>query len=245
MEGSKLRILFLIVILTSSPLLLTAQTRSFRWQEGQCEYVGTYDAQKYNLAKLKNTYSLVQGFQITATLNATVWKYEEIKNLPNIAGLDKEYELKSGELRNLDIVGTPYWQALKEKRLKELEQEYRLDKVTILAYQDPSVLKDYPYADSCVKTYASALITGGADLLAVWRQVSEDSRKRNGDPERLRRIFEQQNNSPDKYEYALVEVMSFGWFNCANGVRASSDPEELQKSFKKLFTRTRRSCEEP
>ena len=224
---------------------VASQIRTFRWTtgSGQCEIAGTYKSGKYNEAELKNTARLYSDFGISILVS--VFKYEDIKSLPSIAALDKEYELKSAELKNLKIISSPYWETVRQRKLRELEQVYKLTRVTIQAYENPSALKDYRFADSCVNAYARSLISGGEDLLSTWRHVNEESRKNNCCPEDMRKKFDERYNSPDRFKYALVEVMAFGWFNCANDHIERVDEEVESQNFKKLFIRTRTRCEEP
>jgi hypothetical protein len=108
-------------------------------------------------------------------------------------------------------------------------------------------LLEFRESGSCEKAYAEPLRTGGEPLLVAWRKVNEDSRARNADPDRLRRIFDEQNASPDRLKFARVEVMMFGWWNCANAlipyVEQDGTPE---REFRKLFVRVRTiRCDEP
>ncbi|MDQ3750516.1 MAG: hypothetical protein M3367_16095, partial [Acidobacteriota bacterium] len=92
-----------------------------QWTTELCEYEGTYDAKKYTDAQLRNTLKLFAVGSFDIETEATVWKYEEIKKL-NVAALDKEYESKSTELKKLDIVKSAYWEAMRERKLKELKK---------------------------------------------------------------------------------------------------------------------------
>ena len=60
-------------------------------------------------------------------------------------------------------------------------------------------------------------------------------------------VYEQQLASPDKLNFALVEVMTFGWSNCANALIPSVEYDGTQdKEFKKLFKSVKKvSCDEP
>jgi len=115
------------------------------------------------------------------------------------------------------------------------------------AYENPAVIRQYTGAESCVKRYANPLINGGDELLNVWRRVNEDSRSKNADPERLRKIFDQQYKSTDKFKFARLEVMTFGWWNCANEfIQYEQNYDRPEKEFKKAFARVRTiSCDEP
>jgi hypothetical protein len=242
----KIMLLTVIAVFGFGQLTIAAQTKKFRWADETCEYEGTFDARKYTAAELENTVKLMMGAEFDLAADATVWKYEDIGKL-SVAALDREYEEKSAALKNLKIVDSPYWEARRRRYLNELDQVYRLSRVTIAAYENPAVLGDFKFAETCVATYAGPLAAGGADLLRVWRAVNEDSRRRNGDPERLRRIFDEQSASPDREKFARVEVMNFGWWNCANEfVRHVENDDRPGANFKKLFARVRTiSCDEP
>lgn len=55
--------------------------------------------------------------------------------------------------------------------------------------------------------------------------------------------------SPDRLKFALVETMSFGWWNCANAaIEYAPDgfSEGIEAEFKKFFKTTKTiSCDEP
>jgi hypothetical protein len=224
-----------------------AQVKKFRWTTELCEYEGTYDARKYSDAELRNTLKLFAlGGEFRINTEATVWKFEDIGRL-DVAALDREYNRVTSELKNLKIVRASYFENLRQRKLKEVEQVYRLSRTTMQAYANPALIGEYKFASACVAKFAAPLANGGADLLGVWRAVNEDSRKKNGDPARLERIFNEQMNSADREKHARVEVMSFGWWNCANEsieyVEYDGTPE---KQFDKLFARVKTiSCDEP
>lgn len=231
--------ILLIIFLLLCQISAFAQTKKLRWSDETCEYEGTYSAAKYNEARLKNTQKLFAIVSYKLEYNSVLFNFEDVKKL-NVAALDRDYNQKSAELKKLDIIKTPYWEALRRAKLKELEQVYQLSRTTMRAYENPAVIKKHTFADSCIKKYADPLISGGDALIRVWREVNEASRKVNADPERLRKTFESQLNSPDKYKYARVEVMTFGWWNCANEfIRYEENSDRHQREFRKLFTRVR------
>lgn len=236
-----LLITLLLVVSTSGAL---GQVRTLRWTDGMCAYSGTYNSAKISEARLKNTLKLIDPGSFGVETEATAWQFADIEKL-SPAALEREYAAKSAELKGLDIIKTPYFEKFRRDKLKELEQVYKLSKSTIQAYRNPAHLIEYEEAKACDKPYVDPLINGGNELLTAWRKVNEDSRSKNADPERLRRIFDQQYNSPDRMKYAQVEVMMFGWWNCANALIPRIDYDETPlNELKKVFIRVRTRCEE-
>ena len=211
-----------------------------------CEFSGTYNSRKYTAKQLKNTFQLINENSAFIFATATVWKYEDINKL-DFAPIESAYRKKYTELKSLDIVKSPYWENVRQKKLKEMETYYLLSKATMASYKTPQVLFDYPFAETCKTKYAKPLGEGGDALLNIWETVNTDSRKNNADPNRMKRTFEQQKDSPDALKYAVVEVTAFGWWNCANAlIDQGEDPDILENNFRKLFIRTKTiECEEP
>lgn len=238
--------IILIAILMLCQTAVYAQTKQLRWTNDLCEFEGSYDAKKYTDAQLKNTLELFASGNFNIQTEAPVWRYEDIQKL-SVAALDKQYQSKYNTLENLDIVKSPYWKSLRTRKLKELKQVYALSRVTMLGYSEPAKLKEATFADSCVVKYANPLINGGDELLTTWKAVNENTRRRNGDPERIKKIFQAEYDSPDRLKFARVEVMSFGFWNCASEfIERVSDAVSHEEEFKKLFKKTRTiECDEP
>jgi len=240
--------IFAIILLLLSGLPANAQVRSLKWTDGFCEYRGTYDAKKYTRTQLQNTLKLFAIGVFDISTDAIVFKYEDIAKL-SLAKLDEEYKLKLAELANLDIVKTPYWESQRQSKLREMQQRYTLSRITTRAYTDPAsaFTEKFPGSEQCHTQFAGPIIRGGPDLLATWQRVNEESRRKNGDPARVKRIFEEQYASADRMKYALVEVMTFGWWNCANKAINYVNNYDMQvRQFKKVFSHVSEiSCDEP
>jgi hypothetical protein len=101
-------------------------------------------------------------------------------------------------------------------------------------------LREVTFADACVQRFAPPLTAGGDDLLRTWRAVNEESRRKNASPENMRKQFEEQMASADKFRYAQVEVMTFGWWNCVNARIERGDRVAASKNFWKLFRRVKK-----
>ena len=236
-----MKILLTIILLLCNTLAF-AQTKKFRWGTELCLFESAYDTKKYTEAQLKDTVKLFHLDFFPNTINAAPFKYADIEKL-NVITLDKEYEMRVNALKRLNMVKIKYWETLRRKQLKELKQVYQLSRATILGYANPARLRDVTFADACVQKYASTLANGGDDLLTVWREVNEKIQSGHSAPEHVKKEFEEELNSPEKFQYAQVEVMAFGWWNCAN---ALIDREDKSEENQKIFKQTRTvECDEP
>ncbi len=225
-----------------------AQTRTFRWSSELCDHVGTYDSKKYSETQLRNTMKLMDYTNTSLSNSPSVWKWEDIDKL-DVDALDAEYREKMAKIKAIEVVAVPYFQNAKNAQIKELDQRYALGRTKLLAFRTPEVLRDYPAAEACKVKFAEPLIKKDESLLKVWLDVSMASRERNGDPDRLKRIFDEQMASPEKIQFAIIEVMGFGFGNCANALierdEGGSDGSH-EREFRKLFRRVRDvNCSEP
>ena len=222
------------------------QTSTFRWTQQGCRYTGLYDTKAISLAELQSTLKLALPGSYILQTNTTVWKYEDISRL-DTAALDREYKQKSADLAGLKIVHSDYWEDLRKRKLRELEAVYRLERTMMLGYKDPRALSELKDAPACMTRFGEPLIKGGDALLTAWRTLNEEERKKNVDPERLRRVYEQQLRSPDKLKFAFLDVMTFGWSNCVNDLIPYVDYDGTpEKEFRKLFIKVARlGCDEP
>lgn len=225
-----------------------AQIKTFKWTDELCDYSGTYDSKKYSEVKLRNTQRLLFGHDLQlSSVDATVWKYEDIAKL-DPKSVETKYNELIDELEHFEYVSTPFTDAVLAARLRETRQLYQLIRTTMVAYSDPTVFRKYQGAEACKLNFGEPIIAGGETLIAAWKKVNLDSQSKNGDPGRLQRRWDEQNASPDRLKFALVETMSFGWWNCANQeIKYTSEEFGMRadKEFRKLFIRVREKCDEP
>ncbi len=234
----------LALILIASPLV-RAQNKTFKWSDALCDFSGTYNSKKYTPRPLADTLKLWQDYGAVMDASATVFTPDDLPKL-SVEKLDAEYKRKAAQISALQIVATPYWDTQRRAKLSELKQVYELSRVTIRGHTDPRALMEAAGVEECKTKYAAPLVAGGDALLTAWRLVNEDSRRNNSDPERLRRLYEAQLASADRMKYALVEVMTFGWWNCANqSIKYVEYDGTQEREFEKLFVRVRRHCDEP
>lgn len=221
--------------------------KKLKWNTELCSFAGTYDSSKFTENQLRNTLKLFNSIgTIPLSADITVFKYENIKSL-KITKLDLEYQQKKAEYENLEIVKVNYWENIRQQKIRELDEYYKLAKIKIESFGNPLVLRNAENDGECRQLFAEPLIEGGESLLMAWKRVNEIIKKRNGNPERIQRIFDVQYSSPDKLNFALVEVTGFGWWNCVNEKRFHlSYDEQMQANFNKLFKRVKQiECDEP
>lgn len=242
------KIVLTLIVLFLTNAAVSAQLKKFKWETELCTFEGTYDARQHTAVELYNTYRmwLSPDFDLD-TFDATAFKIEDIAKLKSVASLEDDYKRKSDVLSSLEIVKTPFWTRIKQSKLKALARELELARASVMAYQNPEALKSVTYADACVQRFAPPLIAGGDQFLNLWREINLESRRKNSDPERVRRDFEAQLASADRFKYAQVEVLTFGWWNCVNEfLDRGDDYEVMAKNYRKLFTKVREiNCDEP
>ncbi len=236
-------------VLAFSAAAVVGQTAAYRFQDVLCEYEGTYNTKKYTARQIDDTRKLLFSDDLRlSTFRATVWEYKDIAAI-DITAFDNEYKAVKARIEALEVIKTPFITAFKNERLRELEQVYKLGRTTMQAYTEPAVLSQFSFAEKCVKEYAGPIAAGGESLVAAWRKVNLASQAKNGNPTRLQQRFDEQNASPDRLKFALVETMAFGWWNCANAEIAyarTDNSEQMIKEFAKLFVKFRTvSCDEP
>jgi hypothetical protein len=238
-----------LIIVSFCIVSVSAQTSTFKWSDEFCEFSGTYNSKKYSEKQLRNTRRLLSHSDLRLdSVGATVWKYEDISKI-DVAALETKYKALINELEHLEHVSTPFTDSVRNARLAETRQLYQLIRTTMTAYTDPKAIRNYKGAEACKLNYGEPIISGGDSLIAAWRKVNLDSQSRNSSPERLQQRWDSENASPDRLKFALVETMSFGWWNCANAEIKYADEslgEKFDREFKKLFIRVRTiRCDDP
>ncbi|MFV0389731.1 MAG: hypothetical protein ACK5NT_13375 [Pyrinomonadaceae bacterium] len=236
----------LILFVFGSSIIASAQVRDFKWNNELCRYSGKYDSKKYSEAELRDTQTIISmlGSSLLST-ETTAERVSEIENL-NVAKLEKEYIAKRAEITGLKPVNTRYWLNVKNELLDHLDDYYELSKVTILGYKNPKLIMDFKGSNACSFVYGSALADGGEHLIAAWQLVNWNNSAGNPNRDRIIRDFDERNSSPQRFDYARIEVMRFGWWNCGIWeIRDVAEQENVHQKFLKLFTKVTEECDEP
>ncbi|MBN2693998.1 hypothetical protein JXR93_04980 [bacterium] len=233
-------------VLKEEPKTQKVTNAVFKWDSEVCENSGVYNSEIYTEEKLKNTIELVKTTgSVALNTSAIVFSKDDIKKL-SLDELNKEYNTERAKLVKTTLVDGDFWKKYKEDRIKMLDDEYQLKKITIEAFSNPKVLLDNRFTEKC-KEFALALNSEtDAPLFDAWKKIVDENMKTNGSPESLLKTYNEQRKSEDSLLFAKVEVMTFGWWNCANDqlVQIYSDGKDLEQ-FEKIFSKIDRVCDEP
>lgn len=221
-----------------------SQKAYFNYDADFCSCVGVFDSTKYTRTQLQNTLNLLWNSEYIHTPE-TAYTIERVKEL-SIEKLNDECNKRLQELNSLEFINNKFWTQVKIDRIREIESTCILKRYTILAWNNPDTLLSYNVVDSKCIYYRDALIKGGQEMIQAWIYLNEEMKSKNADPERVQRIFDEKFNSKNKFEYAKLDLLTFGWWNNANHlifhINASG---EFESEFKKLFINVKCECDEP
>ena len=217
---------------------------TFKWHTETCEHTGEYDASKFTDKQLKNTWELWFN-QVTLETSATVFKPEELPSL-SMEKLNAEYNQKKKHFTEVELIPGEYWETLRKNKLHEIEDGYELRKITLQAFKNPAMLKNNRFTADC-SNYADALASNDtAVLYDAWDKFVQEQKEFNGNPDEFMRQYRIRSTSGQKKLYATIDLITFGWWNCANKkIRYMNRDETMENEFKKLFGSLKSECDEP
>mgnify|MGYP000968209888 CR=1 FL=1 len=237
----KFLVLFLLII---NHCLVFSQIKVFTWEYGLCHNSGEYDTTKYTEEQLDNTLLLFYSdYKSTIRLitPSYAWEPNELDKL-SIDSLDKEYNLKRNILKNLSIVKSSFWEDVRNAKLDRMAQDYQLRTVTIKAYKNPKILKEYLPALPC-SSYVEALIDGGDNMIRAWKAIKKKQWENNSDSISFIEKFNQKMNSEKRTEFAQIDIILFGWWNCAvQHFNKTISDDKIYSEYKKIFTNYKVGC---
>ncbi|WP_261510052.1 hypothetical protein [Chryseobacterium paludis] len=215
-----------------------------------CNNTGYYDKTKYTKEELEGTYKLY--FELNGLLldSPHVFGLEALRETRRnkdqiLQKLEKDFTEKKKLIENLKIVNIPYWQNMKRQKYQELLQYYERQKIQIMAYSDPSILLSTKTSQKCSR-FVKALNSDDTQMVEVWRKLREEMSKRNGNPQEVMNEFENHLNSVDKKDYAIIDLIVFGWGNCVNNeIERPNYDEKMNDQFYALFIKMDSECDEP
>jgi hypothetical protein len=215
-----------------------------------CDNKGHFDANKYSREEIEGTYKLwfqFGGIQLSTPSVFNLNGLEKVRTEKNqiLAKLDEDFANQKKVLENLKVVKDPYWENLKTQKQKELIDEYEFKKTEILAFSNPAILLNHKFSKNCDR-FAKALNSDENQMTEEWRKLRQEMSKRNSDPKKIMNDFEEHLNSSNKKDFAIVDLITFGWGNCANdAIKRVEHDENMSKKFYSLFTKVDSECDEP
>ncbi len=233
-----------------SSLIKPPQYETFAFVTELCDNKGQFDPIKYSREELEGTYKLWFQNGGASVSTPSVFYIDDLHEVRRdkdviLAKLDKDFIIAKKTLENLIVVNVPYWQNIKKAHIKELKQDYEKKKLQIASFSDPSVLINNKFTGNC-KNFAKALNSNDDEMIAEWRKLREEMSKKNGDPQRIMNEFENHLSYSNWKEYAMIDLITFGWGNCANAyVERPQHDEKMNKEFDALFIKIDSECSEP
>lgn len=220
-----------------------SQKADYKYNTESCSCAGVFDSTKYTRIQLQNTLNFLWNSSYITT-SATARTLEKANEL-SIYKLNEECNARLQELNSLEFINNKFWIQVKNDRIKEIESTCILRQYTIFARNNPDTLLFYGVVDSTCIYYRDALIKGGQEMIQAWIYLNEMMKSQNGDPARVQRKFDEKFTSKNKFDYARLELMTFGWWNNANNLCFHLDPSgEFESEFEKLFIKVKCECDE-
>ncbi len=221
-------------------------TSVFTWTTELCENKGTYNSKIYTAEQLQNTYDLWFTYSgMALETDGTAYDPKDISKL-DTNKLSEEYHNKKNHLEQMDIVNSAHWHELRKQRIQELEDEFELKRIAIQAYTNTSVLLTNRFSKYC-PDYVKALTSKDtSELMNFWKEFAVKQSLENGDPQRFMEKFYAKFNSKDRLEYAKVDLITFGWWNCGNNTFEHINRDmQMEEEFNSLFSDIKSECDEP
>jgi hypothetical protein len=216
---------------------------AYTWESEMCQFSGRYDPRRYTKAQLDGTWDVLSRSALLAD-HAVLLAPEDIAKL-SLDSLERHYAQAHAHYLNLQVIPRPVWQQLKKARLREVEADYQAKKLLIQAFTNPQVLLTAAAAKGC-RAYVQGLAQQNDSLIRRdWRLLVEEQVKHNGAPQYLKDRFLERAASDDWLGYAKIDLLAFGWWNCANDKIPRAEPTpKMHRQFEQLFTEVKTECEE-
>ncbi|MFW5768205.1 MAG: hypothetical protein ACOCXO_07550, partial [Bacteroidota bacterium] len=153
---------------------ISSKLKQYDWHFISCAYEGTYDAGKYSKEQLENT----MEYLIQAHGTSRPFSIFRVEDLQNVQKDEVEEELNQtlDKLNNLTFISTPAFNKVKQKRISNMQRLKKLYLMELESYSNPKVLLNDEYSKNECSKYTKALIAGGDSLLALRKEMAEQSR---------------------------------------------------------------------
>lgn len=245
-NNMKQNIIILLIFATTN---IYSQTSEIIWQDMTCEYESKFDSTKVSREQINSCLRLAIWYEFELINTPFVFQPSDIPKLDSNK-LHNEYREKIIELENLNLPSSFFWQDFKSKTIEKLNLYYNLTIIKYRSYYDSKSLFAFQYSDECIEQHKLALNSDSVALLNDWKLVRQIMSERNSNPEKIMREYKQMLNSDLKFIYAKIDILNFGWWNCAikyiNRVEDIYNNKKIRKELDSLFVSTKIiECDEP
>lgn len=236
---------------TVDSLIDTSQiVEVYTYHDELCEYRGIYNPAKVSKAQLENAFALWQN-KYTSLPSPGIYYLEALPKFRRetdtyLQNIQQQYNEQKNILIKMDLPPTAFWQNVRKTDLRTLEDVYSYYATEAKAFSDPAELKKSRFSKACQK-YVTALNSDEQTLRKAWENHIEFQASRNGDPEKVRSDFRIESASSEFRDYAMIDLITFGWGNCVNDqIPRVERNEKMYREFENLFEKTETvDCDEP
>lgn len=229
------------IILAAMTVSYSAHAQVYQWEDDYCSMQGSFDNEKYTAKQIENSYFVLKGLnRLNIEGFVSVGDIDALDRLSmkDIDTLTEEYEQVKGNVERLNVV--PEAKGYKQELLKTIDGEYERNRLTLLAYLNPSeALKQSP---KMCKTYIEPFLQSEKAVQIRWKQfveeqIQEQSQYGADEVARYRKIATkryQQEKASNPAKYAKMDLVRLGYGNCVNMQAYRADSDRVYSDTKKL-----------
>lgn len=227
----------------------SAHGATFSWEDELCANTISYDPKKYDEERLRNTVHLLFGpsdFDRPDYPAPFAPKDIERISLENVEQQCKTALETANRLKFIPLGGIEDYRRAK---IAEVKDTCDRDFAEVRGFKDPSALRQYRPAVPECSHFIDAL-EGKTDLGTAFHESVLQTCARNRSPDQCAQRDFQNAQKPDGVAWMRLQLMTFGWRNCANSIRNAEAQKleqlraELEKQFHHRF-KVSKKCDEP
>ena len=236
-----MKVIIVAAMLAAMAVTTIAQADVYKWQDDLCEYKANFDSKKYTAKQIKNSHFALEGLT-RANLNSSFAPMDiralDKLSMQDLDTLTDEYKRVKSNVERLDVV--PEAKEYKQDLLKTIDDEYKTERLTILAYLDPiQAMRQSPLM---CKQYLEPFFKNETAVQHKWQQFTENRIQqqvllRNEGRESYRKFATDRYEEEKAYDpanYAKISLLTFGFGNCVNHQGSRPEPGKVSKDYQKL-----------
>jgi hypothetical protein len=208
-----------------------------------CYYMLTFDPKKADEARIRNTFELLvppdEATSWLVSFSYPVFSAGEIKTI-DPESVARQCAESLGKLRSLELLRLAGVESQRGVAIAELEDSCGYHRLNAAGYRNPSVLRQYTPAAQCFR-FVDAL-EGKTDLTAMFDEIHRGRCEDNANPKLCRADLQKKRGNAEEMK---VDVLNFGWNNCALGftLRNTSKNAETKRKLGQAFLKTYKARE--